>query len=183
LLIEDDNLSSIRHVEKVGFHQSVRFMRASRAVGEATVNPEGNGVRQGPSSLSARPGKVQDATLAMTSWASSELGRATRGLAGMGWRFHKLTVADVQEAARSAQLWEIGSGWAMTSTTTPLFHVAMLDTRPEDAYETFKALIDTANNRGAEHMSVWIPQYDWLIQAARRSGCDVTPMTVWEMPL
>jgi L-amino acid N-acyltransferase YncA len=183
LLIEDDNTASIRHVDKVGFRRTVQLIRASRPVGEATANPQGNGVRRGPSTLVARPGKIQDTALAMTSWASSDIGRAMRGLAGIGWRFHKLTVTDVEGAARSGNLWEIGSGWAMTSTTTPWFHVAMVETRPEDAYETFRALIDLANRRGAEQLSVWIPSLDWLIQAARRSGCDATPMSIWNRPL
>jgi len=183
LLIEDDNTASIRHVDKVGFRLTVQMMRASRTVGEATANPQGNGVRRGPSTLVARPGKVQDATLAMTSWASSDIGRAMRGLAGIGWQFHKLTVADVEDAARSGNLWEIGSGWAMSSTTTPWFHVATLDTRPEDAYETFRALTDAANKRGAEGLTVWIPATEWLIQSARRAGCDVSAMSIWEYAL
>lgn len=183
LLIEDDNTASIRHVDKVGFRMSVPFMRASRPVGEATANPKGNGVRRGPSSLTAKPGKAQDATMAMTSWASSHIGRAARGLGGVGWRFHRVTVQDIEGAARSGNLWEIGSGWAVTSTTTPVFQVALLDTRPEDAYETFRALTDAANNRGADQLAVWIPTFDWLIQAARRSGCDTSPMSVWEYPL
>ena len=183
LLIEDDNAASIRHVDKVGFRRTVQMMRASRTVGEATANPQGNGVRRGPSALIARPGKVQDATLAMTSWASSDIGRAMRGLAGIGWQFHKLTVADAEEAARAGNLWEVGGGWAMTSNTTPWFNVAMVDTRTEDAYETFRALTDAANKRGAEGLTVWIPATEWLIQSARRAGCDVSPMSVWEYPL
>jgi hypothetical protein len=42
----------------------------------------------------------------------------------------------------------------------------MVKTRPEDVYETFRALIDLANRRGVEQLSVWIPSLDWLIQAA-----------------
>jgi hypothetical protein len=59
----------------------------------------------------------------------------------------------------------------------------MVDTRREDAYETFRALIDAANKRGSEGLTAWIPALDWLIQSARRAGCDVSPMSVWEYPL
>jgi GNAT superfamily N-acetyltransferase len=183
LLIEDDNMASIRHVDKVGFRRTVHLMRATRTVGEATANPQGNGVRRGSSTLVIRPGKAPESAMAMTSWTSSDIGRAMRGLTGMGWRFHRLRVTDVNDAARSGNLWEIGSGWVMTSTTTPWFQVAMFDTRPDDAYETFRALIDAANNQGAEQLSVWIPSLDWLVQAARRSGCDVSPMSIYEYPL
>ena len=183
LLIEDDNTASMRHVDKVGFRRTVHLMRASRTVGEATANPQGNGVRHGPSTLVARPGKLPDASLVMTSWTPSDIGRAMRGLIGIGWRFRELKVTDIEDAARSGNLWEVGNGWTMTSTTTPSFQVAMLDTRREDAYETFRALTDIANKRGAENLTVWIPALDWLIQAGRRSGCDVTPMSIWEYPL
>jgi len=63
LIVEDDNESSIRHVEKVGFRRTVRLVRATRSVGEATANPEGNGVGHGPSTSKAKRGKGQDVNL------------------------------------------------------------------------------------------------------------------------
>ncbi len=183
LLIEDDNEPSIRHVQKLGFRRTVRLMHASRTVGEATANPEGNGVRRGPSALRAKPAKVQDAPLVLASWSSSEIGRAVRGLIGEGWRFHTLRVDDVRDAAGSGSLWEVGNSWAITTTIEPTFHVAMLDTRPDEAYEAIGALVDLANNRGAERFVVWLPAIDWIVQAARRTGCDVSPLSIWEYPL
>jgi len=183
LLVEEDNASSIRHVEKVGFRRTVRLVRATRSVGEATANPEGNGVSHGPSTLKAKPGKRQDVMLVMASWSSSEIGRATRGLIGEGWQFHTMRASDVQDAATHSSLWEVGNAWAITTETSPVFEVAMLDTRPEDAYATIKALIDTANLRGAELVSIWLPALDWLIQAARRTGCDIDPSSIWELGL
>jgi len=183
LLIEEDNVSSIRHVEKVGFRRTVQLARATRSVGEATANPQGNGVSHGPSTLKAKPGRSQDVMLVMASWSSSEVGRATRGLIGHGWQFHTMRDSDVQNAAAHSSLWEIGNSWAITTDTSPIFHVAMLDTRPEDSYETIKAIIDTANHRGAELVSIWLPALDWLIQAARRAGCDIEPSSIWELGL
>ncbi len=183
LMIEDDNTSSIRHVEKVGFRRTVRMMRAVRSVGEATPNPEGNGVRHAPSTLRAIPGRGQDAPLVMSAWTSSDVGRAMRGLIGIGWQFHTMRTSDVQESARLGGLWDIGGSWAMTSTNALAFRVAMLDVRPEDAYESIRALIDIANNQGAEQVSIWIPTLDWLVQATRRAGCDVSPSSIWVYPL
>ncbi len=183
LLVEDDNTPSLRHVDKLGFRRTARLMRASRPVGEATANPDGNGVRRGPSSLQAKPGKAHDAPIIVGSWTSSEIGRAMRGLIGEGWRFHSLRTSDVEEAARHGMLWEIGSSWALTATNEPIFQVSMLDTRPEDAYETIGALVDAANARGAEEVAVWLPAIDWAVQAARRTGCDIRPMSLFEYPL
>ncbi|NHZ70491.1 MAG: GNAT family N-acetyltransferase [Proteobacteria bacterium] len=183
LLIEDDNVASARHVEKVGFRRTVRIVRAVRSVGEATANPKGNGVGHGPSTLKAKPARSPDVPLVMASWGSSEPGRALRGLFGMGWRFRTLRAPDVRSAAERSNLWEIGSSWAITSSIEPSFQIAMLDTRPDEAYDAIRALIDTANNRGAESMSMWLAPLDWLIQAARRAGCDIDPSSIWEYPL
>jgi len=180
LLIEDDNAASICHVDKVGLRRTVRLLRATRAVGEATANPQGNGVKRGPSAIRAKRGNVRDVPLVMASWNASDIGRAMRGLVGFGWRFHTLRAADIEEAAHTASLWEVGSSWAITSATAPTFDVAMLDTRREDGYEAVRALIDTANNGGAELVSIWIPPIDWLVQAVRRAGCDLSPMSIWE---
>lgn len=183
LLIEQDNVSSVRHVEKVGFRRTVELVRATRSVGEATANPEGNGVSHGPSTLTAKPAKSQDVALVMASWTSSEIGRATKGLIGEGWQFHTMLSSDVHNAATRSSLWELGNSWAITTATSPVFEVAMIDTRREDAFATIKGLIDTANRGGAELVSMWLPALDWLVQAARRAGCDVEPSNIWEFEL
>ena len=183
LLIEDDNDASVRHVEKVGFRRTVRIVRAVRSVGEATANPKGNGVSHGPSTLKAKPARTPDVPLVMAAWESSESGRAVRGLFGVGWRFRTLRPPDVRSAAERSHLWEIGSSWAITSSIEPSFQIAMFETRPDEAYDAIRALIDTANHRGAESMSIWLAPLDWLIQAARRAGCDIDPSSIWEYAL
>lgn len=183
LLIEDDNLASIRHIMKKDFRRAVSAIRASRTVGAASPNPEGNGGRRQPSQLRTRPGKIQDLPLVRASWSTSDVGRTMRQLIGTGWRFHRLDDSDIEEAARSGNLWEIGNSWAITGSVEPEFQVQLIDTNESEAHEAIRALIDTANNRGAEAFSMWIADVDWLVRAARRSGCDVTGFGVWEKPI
>jgi GNAT superfamily N-acetyltransferase len=183
LLIDDDNLASIRHITKKGFRRPVSVVRATRGIGAGSPNPEGNGGRRPPSPLAPRPAKVRDLPLVRASWSTSEVGRSMRGLIGAGWRFHRLRDADIEQAARSGNLWEIGNSWAITGAVEPTFEIHMLDTAPEEAYDVIRALIDTANNRGADALSAWLADTDWLVQAARRAGCDVTGHGVWEKPL
>lgn len=180
LLIEDDNLASIRHITKKGFRRGVSVVRAFRTVGAASPNPEGNGGRRQPSPLQTRPGKVQDLPLVRSSWSTSQVGRTMRQLIGAGWQFHRLTDSDIEAAARSANLWEIENSWVITGSVEPLFQVQLIDTTEAEAHDVIRALIDTANNRGAEDFSMWIADIDWLIQAARRTGCDVSGYGVWE---
>jgi len=183
LLIDDDNLPSIRHISKKGFTRAVSVVRATRGIGAGSPNPEGNGGRRHPSPLTAKPGKVQDLTLVRSSWSTSEVGRALRGLIGSGWRFHRLRDIDIEAAARAANLWEVGNSWAITDSIEPTFAIGLLDTTPDEAHDVMRALVDTANNRGSEEFSMWLADTDWLVQAARRIGCEVTGHGVWERPL
>lgn len=183
LLIEDDNLASSRHVSKKGFRRTVSVVRGRRAVGAASPNPEGNGGRRNPSTLVARPGKVQDLPLVRSSWSTSETGRMLRGLIGTQWRFHRLHDTDIEAAARSGNLWEVANSWVITASVEPVFDVRLIDTTPDEAHDVIRALIDTANNRGAEELTMWLADTDWLVQAARRAGCEVAGFGVWERGL
>jgi len=183
LLIDDDNLASIRHITKKGFTRAVSVVRASRGIGPGSFNPEGNGGRRHPSPLVSRPGKVQDLALVRASWSTSEVGRSLRGLVASGWRFHRLRDVDIEQAARSGNLWEIGNSWAITESVEPTFDICLLDTGPDEAFDVIGALIDTANNRGADALTAWLADTDWLVQAARRAGCDVIGHGIWVKPL
>ena len=183
LLIEDVNVASIRHITKKGFRRTVSVVRAARTVGAASPNPEGNGGRRQPSTLQAKPGKAQDLVLVRSAWSTSAVGRSMRQLVGSGWRFHRLRDIDIAEAATAGHLWEIGNSWAISGSIEPRFEVRLLDTDPDESYEAIRALIDTANNRGAEEIALWLADIDWLVQAARRAGCHVEGYGVWERPL
>ncbi len=180
LLIEDDNEASIRHIKKKGFRRVATAVRAHRAIGDATPNPDGNGGRRNPSALVARPVKPADAELLAALWDSSQCGRPLRGLAASeGWRFHTLTGSDLVNSARAGELWEMGASWAVTGSFDDAFDVFLLDTNPAEARDAIGALIDLANDRGAEAFWMWLADHDWLIQAARRAGCTISPSGIW----
>ena len=183
LLIEDDNESSIRHIQKQGFRRVATAMRANRAIGNATPNPDGNGGRRTPSALTAKPVKAADAPMLAAGWSTSESGRKLRGLIAQGWSFHTLAASQLVERANAGELWEMGSSWAVTGPFDDAFDVSLIDTDPEEAFDAIKALIDLANERGAEAFWMWIADIDWLIQAARRAGCDITASGIWSHPL
>ena len=114
LLIEDDNESSIRHIKKKGFRRVATPVRARRAIGGATPNPEGNGGRRTSSVPVARPVNAADAQMLAAAWPLSPCGRPLRGLVADGWRFHTLTAVDLVDAAHEGGLWQVGSSWAVT---------------------------------------------------------------------
>jgi GNAT superfamily N-acetyltransferase len=179
LLVEDDNDASIRQVEKKGLRRVATVVRARRAIGDATPNPEGNGGRRTSSAVTARPVKGADAPMLAPAWSSSQCGRPLRGLVAEGWRFHTLTESDLIDAARDGGLWEIGSSWAVTRQDDTTFDVSLLDTDPDEAFDAIRSLINVANERGAEEFWMWLAGIDWLLQAARRAGCEVSPSGIW----
>jgi hypothetical protein len=108
------------------------------------------------------------------------LGRASRGLIGIGWAFRRLTLTDLEVAARAGAFWEIGAGWALAAPAVEArFEVAWLETREEDANDLFRSLIDLAIGSGAESISIWVPAIDWIIQTARRRGFETSLMHVY----
>lgn len=179
LLIEDDNEASIRQIKKKGFRRVATAVRAGRAIGAATPNPDGNGGRRTSSAANARPVKAADAPMLAAAWASSTCGRPLRGLVAEGWRFRTLTEPDLIDAAQDAGLWEIGSSWAVTRQDDSTFEVSLLDTDPAEAFDAIRSLIDVANKRGSEAFWMWLADIDWLVQAARRAGCDVSTSGIW----
>lgn len=183
LLIEDDNEASIRHIQKQGFRRVASAVRAHRSIGDATPNPQGNGGRGSASTLTASPVKSQDAEMLAAGWPLSECGRELRGLIAQGWSFHTITGADLVERARAGELWEMGSSWAATGPFDGAFDVSLLDTSPEDAFDAIKALLEIANERGAEAFWMWLADMDWLKHAARRAGCEISTSSIWIHPL
>ena len=183
LLVENWNDASIHHVEKIGFRRIVRVVRCTKPIGEASPNPDGNGGRRVPSRLRARPAHVADAIPAFGSWSVGELGKAMRGLGGGHWTFARLTVDHLMAAAKARSLWEIGGGWAVADSEDASLEAGWLETRPEDAADLLRALIDLAVGRGVESIAVWLPQLDWIVREARRLGFELEPMAVYAVEL
>jgi GNAT superfamily N-acetyltransferase len=184
LLIDEGNASSIRHVEKTGRRHVASMVRAEKAVGDASPSPDGNGGRRVPSKLRARPANSAEAQAAFASWSVGELGRASRGMFGIGWSFRRLTIADLEAAARGNAFWEIGAGWALASAGPEAgFEVGWIETREEDVDDLLRSLIDLAIGSGSESIVLWIPDVDWAVRAARRLGFETSSEHIYASAL
>lgn len=183
LLIEDWNEASIRHVARIGMRKVASFSRCHRPVGDASPLPSGNGGKRLPAALRPRPARSPEAEPAFASWSVGDLGRAGRGLFASHWVFRRLSIADLEEAARNDCFWEIGGGWAMATRQGDAYEVGWLETRPDDAGEMMRALVDLAVSAGSERLVLWLPAVDWLIRAARSSGCEVEAMGIYAVAL
>ncbi len=180
LLVEDWNEASIRHVEKTGRRRVASMVRCTKSIGDASPSPNGNGGHRIPSRLRARSAHAADAQSAFASWSIGDLGRASHGLFGIGWSFRRLTIDDLIAAARGSAFWEIGAGWALATTASNArFEVSWLETREEDADELLRSLIDLAIGSGSESITIWIPDIDWTVRAAKRLGFETELMHVY----
>lgn len=180
LLVEDWNKVAIRHIEKTGPRRIASVVRCTKPVGDASPSPSGNGGRRLPSKLRSRPAGSSEAQPAYASWSVGELGRASRGLIGVGWTFRRLTLADLESAAKASAFWEIGAGWALAAPASDArFEVAWLETREEDAIDLIRSLVDLAIGSGSESIAIWVPAVDWMVQAARRLGFETSLLHVY----
>jgi len=180
LLVEDWNEASIRHVEKTGRRRVASMVRCTKSIGDASPSPDGNGGRRIPSRLRARAAHAADAQSAFASWSIGELGRASHGLFGVGWSFRRLTIEDLVAAAKGSAFWEIGAGWALASPEPDSrFVVSWLETREEDADDLLRSLVDLGIGSGSESITIWIPNIDWAMRAAKRLGFQTELMHVY----
>ena len=63
------------------------------------------------------------------------------------------------------------------------FRVEWIETSEEGAYRMARALVDAAVDSGADRLTAWVPNLDWMGRAMRRAGCELQPMTVFATAL
>ena len=90
---------------------------------------------------------------------------------------------DLEAAAADQKLWEVGGSHAIIREHEGIFEVLMLDTTPDEALDSIKALIDLADDRGAQRFSAWVADCDWLVTALEDSGCTTEPSGIYAQPL
>ena len=183
LAIESWNEAAQRQVERDDFVRASEWVAAGRSVGDASPLPAGNGGRRVSALEALTRAHSSDAEAAFMAWSAADLGRAARGMFAVGWTWRRLTPDDLVSAARGEAFWSARSGWAMASRRDDTMEVAWVETRAEDALDLMRALVDLASAEGAEHLSIKLPAVDWLSQAARRAGCQLDELAVYEKAL
>jgi GNAT superfamily N-acetyltransferase len=183
LVVEDWNRPAASLMADFGFRPVCRWVYAERGVGENYPVPEGNGGRRVAAAEGLRPAHSSEAEPAMLSWAGGPLERAARGLFPVEWRWRRLSLDDVAEAARRRSLLTGRPGWAIADVDEDTYLVSWLTTTEADAAAAIRALVDGAAAAGTERIEVIAPDVDWIRRQLRRRGCDVHEMTVFALPL
>ncbi len=183
LAVEGDNEPAHAQVQQAGFRPVGVWSYATRAVGEASPVPEGNGGRRVATQERLKRAPASEAEPAFLSWTTGPLGRTARGLFAVNWRWRRIDVSDLEEAARRQALWESRAGWAMAELRAGEFNVAWIETTADDSYALARALVDAGVEAGADRLTVMAPATDWLNTALRRAGCDLDEITLYARSL
>lgn len=183
LIVEEGNEAAGKQVEHDGFRNVGDWVRASRTVGEASPLPAGNGGQRVSAQEQLVRAHASEAVPAYMSWSAGSLARPSRGMFAVGWTWRRLAQSDLEQAAKHEALWTARSGWVMAAMSNDLLEVGWLETRKEDAADLLRGIVDLASKLEAESFSVTVPATPWLTTAARRAGCELSPITVYETSL
>ncbi len=183
LAIEDWNEAAQAQVATRGFRNVGEWVRAYRTAGEASPLPAGNGGRRVPAQEQLVRAPAAEATPAFMAWNTSPLARAARGLFAVHWRWRRLTEADLIQAATHDALWMARSGWVMAAPDGDRLEVGWLETGEDDALDLMRSIVDLAAKQETEAIGINIPAVPWMATAARRAGCELHPMIVYERSL
>jgi ribosomal protein S18 acetylase RimI-like enzyme len=183
LTVEDDNEPALAQVLSMGFRLISSWNFASRALGQRSPVPEGNGGRRVPSPERLQPAHSAEAEPAYFSWSSGELARAARGLFPIGWVWRLMTVDHVILAARNHALWEGRPGWAILEEEDGGTRVHWLETAESDARAMVRALVDHGVEARATEIEIMVPAVEWLQEALNASAFDLKGLGIYALTL
>lgn len=183
MIVEGWNEPSQALAESCGFRRTGEWQMADRPTGAASPVSSGNGGRRVAAAEKLRPAPSSEAEPAFVAWSGGDLARAARGLYAIGWTWRRLGAEDLAEAATRHALWEARTGWALAAVERDTFRVSWLHTGPEDSHDLIRALIDQAEEEGADRLEVMSPEVPWLTRSLRRLGLELHPLALYARPL
>lgn len=183
LLIDDWNTPAIEQVTKLGMRHTSDWTMTHRTVVARAPVTKSNGGRRRPPTDRLNRAVSAEAHAAYVAWSSGELGRASRGLVAVGWRWRRLHVDDLLRAARAEALWMSPAGWVMAGVDQDTLEIGWMETGPEQAFELAKSAIDLAAELGAERIEVKVPSVPWLTGAFDALGFESSNFLIFEEAL
>jgi GNAT superfamily N-acetyltransferase len=181
LSAERENQPALRLFAGLGYRIVGHWLGAERTVGTNApgASPGSNGGKRVPAPQRLTPAPAAEADAAMLAWAGGPLEQAAHGLfVARPWTWRRLTLADLEAAARRRALWQAPAGWAVAEQTEDALHVSWLCTHAEEARPMLRALADLAAGTAAERLEIEVPDVDWLRAALDLAGWRIFPVEV-----
>ena len=183
LSTEDWNEPARALFAAVGFRTAGAWSMAERPMGAGSPLPSGNGGKRVPVAERLTPALAGEAGAAMLAWASAHLDQAAHELFPIGWCWRRLTLDDLEAAARRRAFWQGRPGWALAEVEDDTFRVSWLACYPEEAGVAARALFDLAAKAAVDRIEVMLPAVEWLSREFETRGCQIHPLTVYARPL
>jgi GNAT superfamily N-acetyltransferase len=183
LAVEEWNQPARNQVERSGFTHTSDWAMARRSIDSNEPSTGGNGGRRTRARQRLVQAHSSEALPAWLSWQSGPLAGSSRGLFFSEWRWRRLTLADLEEAARDRRLWTSEAGWICADAEEGLLTVSWLECGPEDAADLIRSIIDLAIAADCQNAEIMLPSVDWLLTTATGLRWELSPMAIYECPI
>ena len=184
LSTEEWNRPALSLFASLEFRPVGSWLAAERTIAAGSPSLGGNGARRARARQRLTPVAAADADVAMLAWAGGPLELAAHGLFPTAWAWRRLTLSDLEAAARRRALWHAPAGWALAETAQDGdFEVSWLCTYPDEAPAMLHALADLALGAGVECLELKVPALDWLRSALEQPGWELHPVRVFARAL
>lgn len=181
--IEDWNMPAQRQVESAGFRAVGEWVVATRLVEQDEPSAASNGGQRAKARRKLEQAHSAEATPAWISWRSGPLVQPARGLHSWHWRWARLELDNLVEAAKQGELWSSQAGWAFVRRIEDRLNVGWLECGQDDALDLVRSVVDLAAVSGAERVTITAPAVDWLVAALTSMQFELHPIIIYEMAL
>ena len=179
LMAEDWNVAARGQVQRIGFRQTARWLRAFQTT-EHSGRRGATPIR--PAEPLQRAG-VAEAGPAYYAWSAGELSRLARRMMAVNWQWRRLHPADLERAADHGALFAGPTGWAVAAPRDNYLEVGWIQTTADRASEHLAALLAVAGAEQATALEIMAPAVPWLEQAASGAGFELESLILYEKAL
>ncbi len=183
LCIEKWNEPAHGQVTRDGYRPISDWIEGFGSVSNDSPSVVGNGGVRAKALEALIRGTTNDVQPAIMSWSSGELYRPARAMFTVDWKWRRLTEDDLAKAARQEALWVGRMGWAIAALDNTTLEVAWFDTRPEDAPDFVRSLLEIAVGEEATDVKIMAPDLPWVRSAFEGAGLEIADMVVYGLTL
>ena len=177
------NIAAQRQVESAGFRPVGDWVVAVRGIDLTEPAAATNGGQRAKARRKLDRTHSSDAVPAWVSWRSGPLVGPARGLHSWNWRWSRLELEYLVQAAKDGHLWSSQAGWAYLRYEEDRLAVGWLDCGPDDATDMIRSLLDLATAAEVERVLITVPVVTWLVAALEATQFDLHQMIIYELAL
>lgn len=177
------NIAAQRQVESAGFRPVGDWVVAAHEIAPAEPAPPTNGGQRAKARRKLDRTHSSDAIPAWVSWRSGPLVGPARGLHAWHWRWSRLELEYLTQAAKDGELWSSQAGWAFLRYDGNWLIVGWLECGPDDAVDMVRSVVDLATEAEVERVQIAVPVVDWLVAALGAAQFEFHQMIVYERAL